>query len=122
MHPMTPIPYERAGPPGLTDMFLHDPFLLITLVPFLLVGVMLWLRMRAWRRINSMSARNQSIIQDSSARTEQRWAESAARQQKHFEENIARAERYQAETAARTERMIALLTEVRDLLARPREG
>jgi large-conductance mechanosensitive channel len=119
---MTPIPYQQAAPPGLWDVFSHDPFLLITLLPFAFLGVILWLRVRAWRRINSMSARNQSIIQESSARTEERWAESAARQQRHFEENIARMERYQAETAERTERMIALLAEIRDLLARAGEG
>jgi large-conductance mechanosensitive channel len=82
--------------PSMTELLLSDPVLLIgMLLPFLIIGGVLWYRVRAWRRVNALAARNEQ-------RYDQSGEESAALWQ---------------EAAARTERMIALLTEIRDLVA-----
>jgi hypothetical protein len=89
--------------PSMTELLLSDPVLLIgMLLPFLIIGGVLWYRLRAWRRVNALAARNEQ-------RYDQTREESAALWQ---------------EAAARTERMIALLTEIRDLVARiaPTDG
>jgi hypothetical protein len=83
--------------PSMTQMFLSDPvLLLLTVLPFLLIGGALWYRLRTWRRVNALAARNEQ-------RYDRTREESAALWQ---------------EAAKRTERMIALLTEIRDLVAR----
>jgi large-conductance mechanosensitive channel len=83
--------------PSMTELLLSDPVLLIgMLLPFLIIGGVLWFRLRAWRRVNALAARNEQ-------RYDQTRDESAA---------------LWREAAARTERMIALLTEIRDLVAR----
>src|SRR5262245_36950994 len=91
---MTPdqLPYHSVA-----QLFFSDPVLLIgSLLPFLLVGGVIWYRMRAWRRLTALATRNDQ-------RYEQTREESAAQWQ---------------EAAARSERMIALLTEIRDQVTR----
>jgi hypothetical protein len=86
------IPY-----PSMAQMLLSDPVLLMgTLLPLIIVAGLLWYRMRAWRRVNSLAARNEQ----------------------HFAETREQSAALWHEAAARTERMIALLTEIRDHVAR----
>jgi hypothetical protein len=83
--------------PSMTELILADPVLLIgMLMPFLIIGAVLWYRLRAWRRVTALAARNEQ-------RYDQTREQSAAL--------------WQA-AAARTDRMIALPTEIRDLLSK----
>ena len=83
--------------PSMTELILADPVMLIgLLLPFLIIGAVLWYRLRAWRRVTALAARNEQ-------RYDQAREESAAL--------------WQA-AAARTDRMIALLTEIRDLVSK----
>jgi hypothetical protein len=82
---------------SLTHMLLSDPVLLIgTLLPLLIVIGVIYYRSRAYRRLTALAARNEQ-------RYDQTREQSAAQWQ---------------EAAARTERMIALLTDIRDHVAR----
>ncbi|MBV9136216.1 MAG: hypothetical protein JO357_04075 [Hyphomicrobiales bacterium] len=71
-------------------------FLIGMLLPLLIIAGALWYRLRAWRRVNALAARN-----------EQRFNESREDSAAHWQE-----------AAARSERMISLLTEIRDVVAR----
>jgi hypothetical protein len=83
--------------PSMTQLLLSDPVLLIgMLLPFLIIGGVLWYRLRAWRRVNALAARNEQRYDQTREESHALWQEAAAR----------------------TERMIALLTEIRDLVAR----
>ena len=83
--------------PTMTQLLLSDPvFLIGMLLPLLIIAGALWYRLRAWRRVNALAARN-----------EQRFNESREDSAAHWQE-----------AAARSERMISLLTEIRDVVAR----
>ena len=72
---------------------LADPVLLVGMfLPFLFVGILLFARLRLTRRLTAMSARNAQALDENAVR----WQEAAAR----------------------TEKMIALLTDIRDHVAR----
>lgn len=82
---------------SMTHMILSDPMLLfLTSLPLVIIIGVIYYRMRTWRRLTAMSARN-----------EQRYDETR-------EQNAAQWQ----EAAVRTERMIVLLTEIRDHVAR----
>jgi hypothetical protein len=81
----------------MMQLILSDPVLIIgTLLPLLLIGGLIWVRMRAWRRVNALAARNEQRFDQTKEQSAALWQEAAAR----------------------TERMIALLTEIRDQLAK----
>ena len=83
--------------PSMTELILADPVLLAAmLLPLVIIGAVLWYRLRAWPRVTALAARNEQ-------RYDQTRVESAAL--------------WQA-AAVRTDRMIALLTEIRDLVAK----
>jgi hypothetical protein len=91
---MKPDELPDLSPMGL---FLSDPILLIgSLLPFILVAGVLFFRWRAWRRLSAVMARNEQRNDRTREESDAQWREAAAR----------------------TERMIALLTEIRDQLAR----
>ena len=70
-----------------------DPVLLVSLLlPFLFLGILLYGRLRLTRRLTALSTRNARALDENA----DRWQESAAR----------------------AEKMIALLTEIRDHMAR----
>ena len=74
-------------------LFLTDPVLLVgSLLPLLMLGGLLIYRIRVSRRFAAMAKRNSEALQQNAVR----WDEAAAR----------------------TEKMIALLTEIRDQIAR----
>lgn len=76
----------------MLQQMLADPVLLVgMLAPFLILGIVLYFRLRLTRRLTAMSTRNAQALTDNAAR----WQESAAR----------------------TDKMIALLTEIRDHMA-----
>ena len=80
-----------AAVPSMTELLLSDPVLLIgMLLPFLIIGGVLWYRLRAWRRVNALAARNEQRYDQTRDGFAAMWREAAAR----------------------TERMIALLTEI----------
>jgi hypothetical protein len=86
---------------SLTHMFLSDPVLLIgSLLPLVILAGLLYFRLRAHRRLNALAARNEERFDQTKQQTAVQWQEAAAR----------------------TERMIALLTEIRDHLARIAPG
>jgi len=77
----------------LFQSILSDPVMLVALfLPFVILAVVLYFRLRLTRRLTAMSARNAKALDENSARWE--------------------------EAAARTEKMIALLTEIRDHTAK----
>jgi hypothetical protein len=81
---------------SLTHLFLSDPVLVIgSLLPILVLVSLLYYRLRAYRRITALAARN-----------EQRYDLTSQQNVAHWQE-----------AAARSERMIVLLTEIRDHLA-----
>ena len=78
-------------------MLLADPVLLIgSLLPLAIIAGVLYYRLRVHRRLNALAARNEERFDQTKRQTAALWQEAAAR----------------------TERMIALLTEIRDHLAR----
>ena len=78
-------------------MLLADPVLLIgSLLPLAIIAGVLFYRLRVHRRLNALAARNEERFDQTKRQTAALWQEAAAR----------------------TERMIALLTEIRDHLAR----
>jgi len=82
---------------SITHLFLSDPVLLTGfLLPLVIIGAVLFFRIRAYRRITALAARNEQRFDRSSATTTAQWQEASER----------------------SERMIALLTEIRDQLAR----
>lgn len=87
------MPPDRITEWSVFQPFLTDPILLVgSLLPILIVGILLYQRIRLTRRLTRMAARNAETIDQTAAR----WQESAAR----------------------TEKMIALLTDIRDHMAR----
>ena len=91
------MPPGQVPVPSMTELILSDPVMLIGLVlPLFIVGSLVWYRLRTYRRITSLAARN-----------ERRYDETREESAVHWQE-----------AGARTERMIALLTEIRDQLAR----
>jgi hypothetical protein len=66
------------------------------LLPLVIVAGVIYYRMRAWRRLTGLAARNEQRYDQTREQTAAQWREAAAR----------------------TERMIALLTEIRDHVAR----
>ena len=82
---------------SLWHLILSDPVLLIsTLLPLLVIGGLVFYRIRTYRRITALAARNEQRYERTHELSAAQWQEAAAR----------------------TERMIALLTEIRDQLAR----
>jgi hypothetical protein len=91
---MKPDELPDLSPIGL---FMSDPILLIgSLLPFVLLSCVLFFRWRAWRRLNAVVARNERRSDQTREQSDAQWRDAAAR----------------------SERMIALLTEIRDQLAR----
>src|SRR5271166_2098662 len=81
----------------LTHLFLSDPVLLVgSLLPILVLVGALFYRLRSYRRITALAARNHQRYDQTNQENAAHWREAAAR----------------------SERMIALLAEIRDHLAR----
>jgi hypothetical protein len=88
---------------SLTHMLLADPVLLIgSLLPLVILAGVIYYRLRVHRRLSAIAARNEEQFDRTRQQSAAQWPEAAAR----------------------TERMIALLTEIRDHLARivPRDA
>ncbi len=86
------MPPDRMTEWSALSQFASDPVLLAgLLLPFVMVAVLLYIRIRGSRRLAALTKRNDEMLRQNTAR----WEESAAR----------------------SDRMIALLTEIRDHLA-----
>ena len=112
-------------PPDQLDplrIFFTDPVLLIaSLLPVAMLAGLLIYRIRASRRVAQLTKQNREALDQAAIR----GTEAAAQTEKIMASNKAAHDEAAArweEAAARTEKMIALLTEIRDHMARIAPG
>jgi hypothetical protein len=91
------VPPDQLPDLSLTHLILSDPVMLASLaLPLVVVFGLVYFRLRAYRRLTDLAAKNEQRYDQTKQMTADQWREAAAR----------------------TEQMIALLTEIRDQLAR----